>query len=70
MPFPFALIATALFAQALPLARDIFRELIEIDTSARHGSTRAAEAMASRPKAAGFTDLHIAGPSPTKMNGT
>ncbi len=50
------------------MARDIFRELIEIDTTARFGSTRAAEAMAARLKAAGFTDVHIAGPSPTKMN--
>ncbi len=65
---PFALLALAWLAQSpASLARDIFRELIEIDTTARFGSTRAAAAMAARLKAAGFTDLHIAGPSPTKM---
>ncbi len=53
------------------LARAIFKELIEIDTTADHGSTTlAAEAMAARLRAAGFSaaDLFIGGPSPTKQN--
>lgn len=45
------------------LAQDIFRELIEINTTTGKGSTRAAEAMAVRLKYAGFseTDIHVAG---------
>jgi acetylornithine deacetylase/succinyl-diaminopimelate desuccinylase-like protein len=52
------------------LARDIFRELIEINTSLEVGSTKAAEAMAARLRAAGFPeeDLHIVGPAPQHMN--
>jgi hypothetical protein len=34
-------------------ARDIFKELIEINTSSKYGSTKAAEAMAERLKSAG-----------------
>ena len=41
------------------LARDIFRELIEINTTYRYGSTKAAEAMAVRLKSAGFPDRDI-----------
>jgi len=46
------------------LARDIFRELIEINTSSRYGSTKAAEAMAARLKSAGFpvSDIQVIGP--------
>jgi acetylornithine deacetylase/succinyl-diaminopimelate desuccinylase-like protein len=46
------------------LARDIFRELIEINTTARYGSTKAAEAMAARLKSAGFpaSDIQVIGP--------
>ena len=46
------------------LARDIFRELIEINTTSSKGSTVAAEAMAARLLDAGFTttDIQIAGP--------
>jgi acetylornithine deacetylase/succinyl-diaminopimelate desuccinylase-like protein len=52
------------------LARDIFRELIEINTGLEIGSTKAAEAMAARLRAAGFPeeDLHIVGPAPQHMN--
>ncbi len=52
-------------------ALDIFRELVEIDTTHEHGSTApAAEAVARRLRAAGIpdTDIHILGPSPTKQN--
>jgi len=53
------------------LARDIFRELIEINTTDSNGdTTRAAEAMARRLKAAGFPDgdVQVLGPNPRKSN--
>jgi acetylornithine deacetylase/succinyl-diaminopimelate desuccinylase-like protein len=52
------------------LARDIFRELIEINTTVSIGSTKAAEAMAARLKVAGFpeTDINLVGPEPKHMN--
>jgi acetylornithine deacetylase/succinyl-diaminopimelate desuccinylase-like protein len=52
------------------LARDIFRELIEINTTPAGSTTEAAEAMAARLRAAGFTeaDLFIGGPDPRKGN--
>jgi acetylornithine deacetylase/succinyl-diaminopimelate desuccinylase-like protein len=40
--------------------RGLYKELIEIDTTAQHGScTRAAEAMAARLKAAGYPDADV-----------
>jgi acetylornithine deacetylase/succinyl-diaminopimelate desuccinylase-like protein len=50
--------------------RDIFRELIEINTSLTMGSTKAAEAMAARLKSAGFPegDIQLVGPQPQHMN--
>ena len=52
------------------LARDIFREVIEINTTMNIGSTKAAEAMAARLRAAGFqgSDLQLVGPRPQNMN--
>ncbi len=53
------------------LAREIFQELIEIDTTHATGSTTdAAEAMASRLRAAGFpaADVQVIGPHPKKGN--
>jgi acetylornithine deacetylase/succinyl-diaminopimelate desuccinylase-like protein len=53
------------------LARDVFRELIEINTTDSNGdTTKAAEAMAVRLKGAGIpeADIHVLGPSPRKMN--
>lgn len=52
------------------LARDIFRELIEINTTANSGSTKAAEAMAARLKKAGFpeNDVQVIGPQPNHLN--
>lgn len=53
------------------LARDIFRELIEINTTDSSGNTtKAAEAMALRLKNAGFPegDVHVFGPDPRKGN--
>jgi acetylornithine deacetylase/succinyl-diaminopimelate desuccinylase-like protein len=53
------------------LARDIFKELIEINTTDSGGDcTKAAEAMAARFTSAGFpaTDVQVVGPSPKKRN--
>lgn len=53
------------------LSREIFKELIEINTTHSTGSTTdAAEAMAKRLKAAGIPekDIFIGGPTPTKGN--
>ncbi len=52
-------------AQTMPpeqhrqLARDIFRELIEINTTHQFGSTKAAEAAAARLRAAGFAEADV-----------
>jgi len=54
------------------LARDIFKELIEINTTDTPlgNVTKAAEAMATRLRAAGFPeqDISVAGPTDTKHN--
>ena len=53
------------------LARDIFEELIEINTTDSVGDcTKAAEAMAARLRAAGFAaeDVKVLGPDPRKGN--
>ena len=52
------------------LARDIFRQLIEINTTLTKGSTRAAEAMAARLREAGFPagDVQLVGPAQEHMN--
>ena len=52
-------------------ARAILKELVEINTTDSSGSTtRAAEAMATRLKAAGFADadVQVLGPNPRKGN--
>jgi acetylornithine deacetylase/succinyl-diaminopimelate desuccinylase-like protein len=52
-------------------AHDVYKELIEIDTTTETGDTkRAAEAMAARLKAAGFPDedVHAFSPAPRKGN--
>lgn len=63
------------WAQALSshqqLARDIYKELVEINTVTATGDTlKAAEAMAARLKAAGFpdADVHVLSPAPRKGN--
>jgi len=56
---------------ARQLAEDIFRQLIEINTTDSVGNcTEAAEAMAARLKAAGFAaeDIKVLGPHPRKGN--
>src|SRR2546427_5044681 len=53
------------------LARDIYKELIEINTTESAGNTTiAAEAMAARLKAAGFPadDIQVLSPNPRKGN--
>ena len=52
-------------------AHDIYKELVEIDTTTATGDTRAAaEAMAARLKAAGFgdADAQALSPAPRKGN--
>jgi acetylornithine deacetylase/succinyl-diaminopimelate desuccinylase-like protein len=58
------------FSKYKDLAREVFKELIEINTTSSFGSTRAAEAMASRLLKAGFPegDVHIIGPDPLHKN--
>lgn len=53
-----------------PLAREIFAELIAIDSTHEKGSTAAAEVIAGRLRAAGFggSELTMAGPLPHKQN--
>lgn len=63
----------ALFAQsgANERAREIFKELIETNTTDSVGNvTKAAEAVAARLKAAGFpdADVQVLGPNPRKGN--
>ena len=64
------LISLPLYAQP-ELAREIFKQLIEINTSDSIGdNTRAANAMADRFRAAGFPerDVHVLTPVPRKGN--
>ncbi|MBV8852746.1 MAG: M20/M25/M40 family metallo-hydrolase, partial [Sinobacteraceae bacterium] len=72
-----ALLLTAATARAVTdresdaLAQDIFRELVQINTTASSGSvTAAAEAMARRLRAAGYAadDIQLAGPVERKHN--
>ena len=67
--------ATSVNAQDLPqhqqLAREVFKQLIEINTTDKTGdNTAAAEAMAARFRAAGFpaADIFVGGPHPKKGN--
>lgn len=52
------------------LAREILAELVAMPTTARTGTTAAAEALAARFRAAGFAeeDVVLAGPTPEKQN--
>ena len=65
-------LTSVVIAQPDPqLTRDIFKELVEINTTHSMGNTtEAAEAMAARLKAAGFEDhdLFIGGAAPKKGN--
>jgi len=71
----FAILASvSLAAQSGPFdsrARDIYKQLVEINTTDSAGNiTKAAEAMAERLKAAGFpaADVQVLGPDPRKGN--
>ena len=52
------------------LARQIFKELIETNTTSGYGSSKAAEAMAARLKTAGFSDsdIQVIGPDQQHKN--
>jgi acetylornithine deacetylase/succinyl-diaminopimelate desuccinylase-like protein len=52
------------------MAREILQELIESNTTVNIGTTKAAEAMAARLKAAGFPekDIQLVGPEPQHLN--
>ncbi len=70
------LIAASVVSQELrlephqELARDLFQELIEINTTESEGTALAVEAMARRLLAAGFPeeDVQIVGPNDRKLN--
>src|SRR5438874_10088702 len=76
--FFLAILAPALHAAVPPLddatrqlTRDIYKQLIEINTTDSIGNTTtAAEAMAARLRAAGFppADVQVLGPNPRKGN--
>ena len=79
LPATLACLCLAVTAQASPtddaatraLAREVFKQLIEINTTESAGNvTTAAQAMAERFRAAGFaaTDIQLVGDQPRKMN--
>lgn len=51
-------------------ARELLRELVQIDTTPPNGSTKAAEALAARLRSAGFaeSDVLLLGPRPDRQN--
>jgi acetylornithine deacetylase/succinyl-diaminopimelate desuccinylase-like protein len=57
-------------AEIRNLSRDIFQELIEINTTHANGITKASQAMANHLKAAGYPeeDVKVLGPLPHKQN--
>ena len=64
------LLASSLaYAQPQKLAREIYKELVEINTVTNSGDTaQAADAMAARLKAAGITEVQVFKPAPKKGN--
>src|SRR5580692_8416148 len=71
MRFAAILIAAIPLCAQQQLARDIFKQLIEIDTTDSVGdNTRAAEAMAARFREAGYAegDINLLVPTPRKGN--
>src|SRR4051812_22765372 len=74
---PFFVVVTCLLSQTMPpepekqLARDLYKELIEIKSGYTSGATTSiAEAIAARLEAAGFakSDIFVGGAIPTKAN--
>ena len=63
-------VPTAKSVQQNALARDLLRELVEIDTTPANGCTKAAEAMAARLRAGGFdsSKVLLAGARAEKQN--
>ena len=74
MRFPLALLAVANLCAQSPerkVAREIFKQLMEINTTDSEGNnTRAAEAMAARFRDAGYpsSDIQVLEPMPRKGN--
>jgi acetylornithine deacetylase/succinyl-diaminopimelate desuccinylase-like protein len=70
IPAPLLMAQTKTLNEHQKSARDIFQELIEINTTLKMGSTKAVNAMAARLENAGFdkSDIHIVGPMPEHMN--
>src|SRR3954471_24146115 len=65
------LLSSPAWAQPSKLAREIYKELVEINTVTNSGDTaQAADAMAARLKAAGIpaADVHVFKPAPKKGN--
>lgn len=65
------LLSSSLACAQPKLAREIYKELVEINTVTNSGDTaQAADAMAARLRAAGFAeaDLHVFKPAPKKGN--
>ena len=69
-PAPAGLVPESGLAAHQQLAKEILRELIEIDTTQTGSTTIAAEAMAARLKAAGFPagDVQVLGPTADRGN--
>lgn len=69
-PAPAAIVPDSGLAAHQQLAKDILRELIEIDTTQAGNTTIAAEAMAARLMAAGFPaeDVKVLGPTEDRGN--
>jgi acetylornithine deacetylase/succinyl-diaminopimelate desuccinylase-like protein len=68
---PFAAKSADALSPSQKLSFDIYKELIEIDTTTATGDTaRAADAMAARLREAGFpeADVHVFSPAPKKGN--
>jgi acetylornithine deacetylase/succinyl-diaminopimelate desuccinylase-like protein len=67
-----SLLTASLLAQESKsaLARDLLRELVEIDTTPANGCTKAAEAMAAHLRAGGFggSDVLLLGARPDRQN--
>src|SRR5882757_11470748 len=68
---PTASLRAEALTQQQQLAFDVYKELVEIDTTTATGDTKqAAEAMAARLRAAGFAegDVQVFSPAPRKGN--
>ena len=69
-PFFTCALLLASLSAADQFARDLFEQLINLNTDSTHGTTAAAEAVAARLRTAGFPDrdIQIVGSNPRKQN--